>query len=132
MIRVILVALQGPNLFFTQTGCVLDVPIKSDQQALVDLWQKLTAKLLQALDWPAYEIAYRICNEGIRLALSAPADILLAACDVIDYTWKATCYEYIHQQSLPFDDEEKAKLKEAVESEKKFSLPRSICVSSKT
>ena len=107
----------GPNLFFNETGTVLDVPLKIQQKEFVEMWQAICTKILPDLGWVEYKLAYKIYGEGLRLALSAPPDVLLSACDVIDYTWRATCYEFRKHSPMPFTAEDKNILIEAIKNE---------------
>ncbi len=83
--------LVGPNLFFNDTGTVLDVEVTTDQDKLVILWQDEVKRIMPVFSslWFDYKVAYKVYQSGIRLALSAPSDILLAACDVIDFIWSS-------------------------------------------
>ncbi|WP_116963959.1 Mur ligase family protein [Fastidiosibacter lacustris] len=109
--------LVGPNLFFSETGTVLDIPLKSHQQELVNIWQNVCKRVLTELNWGEYKLAYKIYNGGLRLAFTAPVDILLAACDVIDYTWKEACYRFLHKQEFVVCKEAKDVLQKMIKAE---------------
>lgn len=99
----------GPNLFFDHTGTVLDIPLTHDQKYLVRLWHHQVHALLPELGWGDIQTAYKIYNQGIRLALQAPFDITLAACDVIDFTW-ASVRQYIEKGYFKTPEEAKEAL----------------------
>ena len=83
--------LVGPNLFFKETGTVLDVPVTENQQTLVELWKEEARRILPELGFEQISLHHKIYNHGIRLALKAPFDITMAACDVIDFIWASAC-----------------------------------------
>ncbi|MFZ9035042.1 MAG: Mur ligase family protein [Francisellaceae bacterium] len=83
--------LVGPNLFFTDTGAVLDIPLQDNRQALIEIWYLEMARLLPGLKLEASKLRHMSYSNGIRLAMSAPPDILMAACDVIDFSWASAC-----------------------------------------
>ncbi len=77
----------GPNLFFKETGTVLDISITEDQEKIVSLCEQEARRLLPALGWAKVFTAHKIYNNGVRLAFTSPFDITLASCDVIDFIW---------------------------------------------
>ncbi len=113
--------LVGPNLFFNETGVVLDVPLKTEQEELVKIWQTNCERLLPLLGLSEYKLAHKIYSEGLRLAFTAPCDILLASCDVIDYTWQAACYELSNHKVLALDESQKANLLDAIQEEQNLA-----------
>ncbi|WP_440682978.1 Mur ligase family protein [Cysteiniphilum halobium] len=113
--------LVGPNLFFNETGVVLDIPLKMHQQVLIKLWQKNCDRLLPLLGFSEYKLAHKAYSEGLRLACTAPCDILLASCDVIDYTWQAACYEFLHQKILALDKTQKIRLLQTIKQEQNLA-----------
>ncbi|MDA0910914.1 MAG: Mur ligase family protein [Proteobacteria bacterium] len=113
--------LVGPNLFFNETGVVLDIPLKTNQEVLIKLWQKNCERLLPLLGFSEYKLAHKAYSEGLRLAFTAPCDILLASCDVIDYTWHAACYEFLNNDFLALDESQKASLLQAIQEEQNLA-----------
>jgi cyanophycin synthetase len=77
----------GPNLFFKETGTVLDLPITEEQGKIVSLCEQEAMRVLPALGWKEVHTAHKIYNNGIRLAFVSPFDITLPSCDVIDFVW---------------------------------------------
>lgn len=79
--------LVGPNLFFKETGTVLDVPLVENREELTKLFYQEAEKFLPALGWEQIKITHKFFNNGVRLAFTAPVDITMPACDVIDFVW---------------------------------------------
>lgn len=79
--------LVGPNLFFKETGTVLDVPLVENRDELTKLFYQEANKLLPALGWEQIKIVHKFFNNGVRFAFTAPVDITMPACDVIDFAW---------------------------------------------
>ena len=79
--------LVGPNLFFKETGTVLDVPLVENREELTELFYQEAEKFLPALGWEQIKITHKFFNNGVRFAFTAPVDITMPACDVIDFAW---------------------------------------------
>ncbi|GAB4222084.1 MAG: Mur ligase family protein [Francisella sp.] len=79
--------LVGPNLFFKETGTVLDVPLLENRDKLTELFYQEAQRILSALDWPDIKITHKFFNNGVRFAMTSPVDITMPACDVIDFIW---------------------------------------------
>lgn len=79
--------LVGPNLFFKETGTVLDVPLVENREELTKLFYQEAEKFLPALGWEQIKITHKFFNNGVRFAFTAPVDITMPACDVIDFAW---------------------------------------------
>ncbi|MBK2149778.1 Mur ligase [Francisella tularensis] len=82
--------LVGPNLFFKETGTVLDVPLVDNRDELTKLFYQEANRILLALDWQDIKITHKFFNNGVRFAMTAPVDITMPACDVIDFIWLST------------------------------------------
>ncbi|MFT3756688.1 MAG: Mur ligase family protein [Pseudoxanthomonas sp.] len=86
--------LTGPNLYFAQTGAVLEtrigVPVSP---ALIAAWQRRIARACAALAWPAGPVCVRDHASGTSLAFAAPADQLYAATDVNEWAWLSALTE---------------------------------------
>ncbi|QIV95830.1 UDP-N-acetylmuramyl tripeptide synthase [Allofrancisella inopinata] len=91
--------LVGPNLFFKETGTVLDVPLTEDKEKLTKLFYEEANRILPALGWEEIKIVHKFFNNGIRLAITAPVDITMPACDVIDFIWLSV-REYVEKGSF--------------------------------
>ncbi|AJC49542.1 Mur ligase [Allofrancisella guangzhouensis] len=91
--------LVGPNLFFKETGTVLDVPLTEGREKLTELFYQEAKRILPALGWEEIKIAHKFFNNGIRLAITAPVDITMPACDVIDFIW-LSAREYVEKGSF--------------------------------
>lgn len=86
--------LTGPNAVFDGIGSILDVsctPEQADQ--LIPVWADNVGRMLEALDWPSAEFAFRKLDGGISLAFSAPIDQLYAASEINEWAWAASAFE---------------------------------------
>ena len=109
--------LVGPNLFFKETGTVLDVPLVENRDELTKLFYQEANKFLPALGWEQIKIVHKFFNNGVRLAFTAPVDITMPACDVIDFAWlsaregfetgKFKSVEEAKKELVPIIDEDK-------------------------
>ncbi|MBK2095273.1 Mur ligase family protein [Francisella philomiragia] len=79
--------LVGPNLFFKETGTVLDVPLIDNRDKLTKLFYQEAERILPALGWEYIKLTHKFFNNGVRYAMVAPVDITMPACDVIDFIW---------------------------------------------
>ncbi|MFT6834327.1 MAG: cyanophycin synthetase [Francisellaceae bacterium] len=113
--------LVGPNLFFIESGTVLDIPLEHDKQKLVELWQAEAERILPELRFDVIKLDYKIYNNGIRLALVAPFDITMASCDVIDFIWASAC-QIFEEGAAKSIDEAKNMLIPIIESEENLKL----------
>ena len=82
--------LVGSNLFFKETGTVLDVPLVENRDELTKLFYQEANRILLAFDWQDIKITHKFFNNGVRFAMTAPVDITMPACDVIDFIWLST------------------------------------------
>ena len=82
--------LVGPNLFFKETGTVLDIPLKDNKEKMTELFYQEAKRLLPELGWTEIKLAHKFFYNGVRYAMTAPVDITMPACDVIDFIWLST------------------------------------------
>ncbi len=82
--------LTGPNLFFDETGAVLETlgPTALSSAAHA-AWRERVTALRQALGWPDAPLAARCHAAGAQLALAAPAGQLFTATEVNEWAWEA-------------------------------------------
>ena len=107
--------LVGSNLFFKETGTLLDVPLVENRDELTKLFYQEANRILLALDWQDIKITHKFFNNGVRFAMTAPVDITMPACDVIDFIWLSTregfeieVFKIIEEaKHIPLIDEEK-------------------------
>jgi len=82
--------LTGPNLFFTQTGTVLDVSLpEAVAERVISLWQVQVQDLLDAVGWSESERHVRRYDGGASLAFTAPTDALYTAATLNTTAWTA-------------------------------------------
>ncbi len=82
--------LTGPNLYFAETGAVLETGIGPIvDRSLIDAWQARVARVRAALGWPLGEVLIRTHRSGVTLGFSAPFDQLYAATEVNEWAWLA-------------------------------------------
>jgi len=85
--------LTGPNAVFDGIGSILDVSCTSDEaDEFIPVWADNVARMLEALDWPSSEFAFRKLDGGISLAFSAPVDQLYAASEINEWAWAETAF----------------------------------------
>ena len=101
--------LVGPNLFFKETGTVLDIPLTEDRERLTELFYQEAKRILPELGWVDIKITHKFFNNGVRYAMIAPVDITMPACDVIDFIW-ASVREYVERGEFKSLDEAKSTL----------------------
>ncbi|MBY7734898.1 Mur ligase family protein [Francisella philomiragia] len=109
--------LVGPNLFFKETGTVLDVPLIDHRDELTKLFYQEAERILPALGWEHIKLTHKFFNNGVRYAMIAPVDITMPACDVIDFIWLSVregfengsfkTLEEAKQKLMPLIDEDK-------------------------
>jgi UDP-N-acetylmuramyl tripeptide synthase len=86
--------LTGANAVFGQVGSVLDVACTPDEaEQLLPVWADHAARMLEALDWPSVEFAYRKLEGGISLAFSAPIDQLYVASEINEWAFAASAFD---------------------------------------
>lgn len=80
--------LLGQNRFFTTAGAVLDVEVKDDNQTLAALYVNELERLLAALPIKDYQIKSLVFAGGINIAVKYPYDLLMVACEILDWVWE--------------------------------------------
>ncbi len=81
--------LTGPNLFFADSGALLDtaLPVDAGREAG---WRARLDVLFEALGWPIGERVVRRHAGGAQLAIAAPIDQPLTATSVNEWAWNDT------------------------------------------
>jgi len=75
--------LTGPNLFWDRPGAIIDVAIDAVTAGrLIPAWTKEVGVLMAALGWPPELVRSRVFDGGVSLVISAPIDVLYAACEI--------------------------------------------------
>ncbi|HSG98104.1 MAG TPA: Mur ligase family protein [Woeseiaceae bacterium] len=86
--------LTGYNAVFDRIGSILDVACAAaEAERLIPVWADNVARMLEALDWPSSEFAFRRLEGGVSLAFSAPIDQLYAASEINEWAWAAAAFE---------------------------------------
>lgn len=97
--------LTGKNLLWNKPGAIIDAYIEGvDKLELVHVWQAYVSQLLGRVGWQEQQTCYRIFNNGVNLALSAPLDGLYAAVSLNDIAWRMVELHYDLPIS-PFDED---------------------------
>ena len=110
--------LTGPNAVFDSIGSILDVACAPDEAArLVPVWADNVGRMLEALDWPSAEFAYRPLEGGVSLAFSAPIDQLYAASEINEWAFAASAFELGASDEQPDFDEALAALRKSAAEE---------------
>ena len=115
--------LTGPNVVFDHIGSILDVactPAETD--ALIPVWAENVARMLEALDWPSAEFAFRKLEGGVSLAFSAPIDQLYTASEINEWAWAASAFELGAPGEEPDFDEAVRALQQAAAEEANVEL----------
>ncbi len=80
--------LTGPNVIWDRAGAVLDIACDDDEAGeLIARLATIIESLLESLGWQSESCAARKCSGGFSLAISAPADALYAATEVLEAAW---------------------------------------------
>jgi UDP-N-acetylmuramyl tripeptide synthase len=94
--------LTGPSAVFNSVGTVLDVACTAEEAGqLVPVWADNVSRMLEALDWPSAEFAFRMLDGGVSLAFSAPIDQLYAASEINEWAWAASAFELGARSEAP-------------------------------
>lgn len=109
--------LTGPNAVFDGVGSILDVACTPGEAGrLVPVWAENVGRMLEALDWPSSEFAFRQLEGGISLAFSAPIDQLYAASEINEWAFAASAFELgVGEEQPDFDEALDALRKSAAE-----------------
>ena len=85
----------GKSLLWEKTGSILDAFVNGiDKQQVVEQWLVNVQQLLQDVNWSNETTCYRLFEDGISLAISAPMDALYAACELNEAAWILTCKHF--------------------------------------
>jgi cyanophycin synthetase len=83
--------LTGKSLLWEQPGSILDAFVNGiDKQQVVDQWSIYVKQLLIDVNWATESTCFRIFEDGVSLAISAPMDALYAACEINETAWNLT------------------------------------------
>src|SRR5690606_14040411 len=80
--------LTGPNLYFAETGAVLETGIGAPvPPELLEAWKTRIGQGRAALGWPAGPLVLRTHATGASLAFAAPPDLLYTATELNEWAW---------------------------------------------
>lgn len=97
--------LTGKNLLWDKPGAIIDAYIEGvDKLELVHVWQAYVTQLLGRVGWQEQDTCYRIFNNGVNLAVSAPLDGLYSAVSLNDIAWRMLELHY-GLTTTPFDED---------------------------
>jgi UDP-N-acetylmuramyl tripeptide synthase len=115
--------LTGPNVVFDNVGSILDVACTSEEaELLVPVWADNVARMLEALDWPSAEFAFRKLQGGVSMAFSAPIDQLYSASEINEWGWAASVFELGCGDEEPDFDEALASINKSAAEEANVEL----------
>jgi UDP-N-acetylmuramyl tripeptide synthase len=107
----------GPNLLWDEPGAMVDVFVEEvNKQQVAECWQSWVVKFQPMFGWKYESSAFRIHEEGINLAVSAPMDALYVACDMAELAWDC-CVAQTSSLDLPDWQSKVNALKHALEEE---------------
>ena len=110
--------LTGKNLLSDQPGAIIDAFVSGiDKQVVVNVWLTYARQLLKAVNWSDEKTFFRIFEDGITIAISAPLDALYAACDLNECAWQLTCDELTQPNSEESVSAAIARLKQTIADE---------------
>lgn len=82
--------LTGANIFLDRPGAVLDVSVDEESRdLLVEAWKAQAQRVLNSLGWRDEILSFRLMDDGVSLALSAPVDGLYTATEVNEVSFEA-------------------------------------------
>lgn len=80
--------LLGQSRFFPVAGAVIDISYKStENQKIADFFVTELKQLLSSLSVTDYEVKTLVFANGINVALRYPYDLLMVACEILDWMW---------------------------------------------
>lgn len=79
--------LLGQSRFFTEPGAVMDIAWRENNQEIADLYVKSLQDVLSLLPIKDYELNVKVFPSGINVALRYPYDLLMVACEILDWVW---------------------------------------------
>ncbi|NQZ89434.1 MAG: Mur ligase [Colwellia sp.] len=110
--------LTGKNLLSDQPGAIIDAFVSGiDKQVVVNVWLTYARQFLEAVNWSDEQTFFRIFEDGITIAISAPLDALYAACDLNESAWQLTCDELTQTNSEESISAAIARLKQTIAAE---------------
>ena len=81
--------LMGSNIYFNETGAVLDVTLfkkdLKDMPKIIKLWDAELQRVMLVLNWSNYKTGMRTYSKGFKFAISAPPDLLFSATYVLKH-----------------------------------------------
>ena len=114
--------LTGPNLYWDHPSAIIDVAISGFEAAkVVACWETHARQLLDAVGLQQSRITHRLYDGGASLLLSAPIDVLYAACELNETAWTLVLAETGDQQRA-VSDSELARLVHLISDERKPAL----------
>ncbi|MDH3348367.1 MAG: Mur ligase family protein [Desulfobulbaceae bacterium] len=91
--------LTGKSLLLDDAGAIIDAFVSGiDKQLVVDQWMSFAKRMLVELGWQSEKTYYRIFEDGISIAISAPMDALYTACEINEAAWEFACAELTGKQ----------------------------------
>ncbi len=79
--------LLGQSRFFAEPGAVMDIAWQENNQEIADLYVKSLQDVLALLPIKNYELKTKVFYSGINIALRYPYDLLMVACEILDWVW---------------------------------------------
>lgn len=80
--------LLGENIYFANVGAVIEIDLINNNQEIANTYNEVLSGILASLPIEAYEIKIKVFKQGINVALSYPYDLLMVACEILDWTWE--------------------------------------------
>ena len=94
----------GPGMIWDKRGALLDILVDGfDKADVVAAWELEIQRVLTALGWSDSQTAIRIFENGVTLAISAPADLLYSAVFAIETSWHLAANSLLGQAPDEFD-----------------------------
>ena len=79
--------LLGQSRFFDRAGAVIDIEWTENNQQIAATFAEELNKLLAKLPVKEYEVKTLVFSNGFNVALSYPYDLLMVACEILDWVW---------------------------------------------
>ncbi len=97
--------LMGPNIYFYDTGAVLDVLLYGKDiehiPEIIKLWEIELKRVMTALNLIEYKTGIRIYSRGFKYAVSFPPDLLNYGMSVLCQIWASVYNKYINGEFEP-------------------------------
>ena len=88
--------LTGPGLLWKYYGANLDVFVSEfDKTEIAQIWAEEARRVLDAVGWRAEQHTFRIFEDGLNLAITAPIDQLYSAIFVAQIAWHYTAHRLL-------------------------------------